>query len=141
MDKVFLVTCESNILKFQRTNAHLLWNCFRMTKWNTYFSKEKEDIFTKFKKFKCIYRPVSKITLSRKCAQLFQIYQPCYFKWHTRKHTSSCIIYTNLNKFLAEKFVVYKLPFLFHFLSFIYTYKWAKDFLQSKVETWVWENA
>lgn len=66
--------------------------------------KKKKTSLQNFKKLKCKYRPVSKITLE-------EIYQRCDFKWHKRKHTTSCIIYTNLNKFLDEKFVVYKLPF------------------------------
>ena len=72
---------------------------------------KRRHLYKILKKLKCKYRPVSKITLSKKCAQLFQIYQRCDFKWHTKKHTSPRIIYTNLKKFLDEKFVVYKLPF------------------------------
>lgn len=33
------------------------------------------------------------------------------FQMAYKKHTSPCIIYTNLKKFLDEKFVVYKLLF------------------------------
>lgn len=97
--------------------------------------RKRRHLYTILKKLKCKYRPVSKITLSRKCAQLFQIYQRCDFKWHTKKPTSPCIIYTNLNKFLNEKFVVYKLPFP-HSIKYIhlsgqkifYRAKWRTGF-------------
>ena len=155
MNKVFLVILWvplfviKNIKKNvkERLVRVIFWNIFREQMhicFETVFEwpneiptspKKKKTSLQNFKKLKCKYRPVSKITLE-------EIYQRCDFKWHTRKHTTSCIIYTNLNKFLDEKFVVYKLPFP-HSIKYIhlrgqkifYRAKWRTGF--GKTRSWL----